>query len=426
MQADPTKTMQISDIQQELLIEELRENDFRNQQLVQNLAAAIYTCDIDGYIRFYNKAAVELWGRVPELDKDLWCGSWKIFRPDGSPMSFDECPMAKTLKFQRPVRGEEIIIELPDGTRRNIAPHPDPLFDSAGNCIGAVNLLVDITALKKKENALHESEKKYKKAAEELEIRVNERTKDLAEANTSLQRINQELEQFAFIASHDLQEPLRKINYFTQRLAKGNKESLDETGKELLEKIKNAADGMSILINDILDYSRVRSLDNRFVPTDLNTVLQHVLGDFELILEEKQAVVSSEKLPVVRAIPLQMNQLFNNLISNSLKFCKENPSCILTISSQPVSAEAARLHMLNPDYSYCKIIFKDNGIGFPQEYAEHIFKIFERLNSRDKYQGTGIGLALCRKIVSIHQGEIFARSSTNEGTSFHVILPLAS
>lgn len=418
--------MQLSDIHQDLLIKELRENDFRNHQLVQNVAAAIYTCDIEGYISFYNKAAVELWGRAPELGKDLWCGSWKIFWPDGSPMPFDECPMAKTLKFQKPMHGEEIIIELPDGTRRNIAPHPDPIFDSAGNCIGAVNLLVDITVLKKKENALRESEKKYQKTAQELELRVNERTKDLAEANTSLQRTNQELEQFAFIASHDMQEPLRKINHFAQRLAKGNNETLDEPGKELVDKIKKSADRMSILINDILNYSRVSSLNNRFEPTDLNTVLQHELDDFELVFEEKKAIVSSEKLPVVRAIPLQINQLFNNLINNSLKFCKENPSCILTIRSQPVSAEAVTLHMLNPDYSYSEIIFKDNGIGFPQEYAEHIFKIFERLNSRDKYQGTGIGLALCRKIVSIHQGEIFARSSTNEGTSFHVILPLAS
>ncbi len=407
------------EIQGEILKEKVR----RQSQLIQTLPAAIYTCDSRGYIKFYNKAAVELWGRAPEIGKDLWCGSWKIFKPDGAPLSFDECPMAKALKEGRSIRGQEILIERPDGVRRNIMPHPDPIFDSSGNVVEAVNMLVDITELKKKENELRERESQLKRIAEDLEKRVAERTKDLKAANTALKRTNEELEQFAFIASHDMQEPLRKIKTFSRRLEKKSKGTLDDDSKEYLDKIKSSSDRMEGLINDVLNYSRLSYLGGQFVKTDLNELLKNVLGDFEVYIEERKAVVKSDELPVVTAIPLQMNQLFHNLISNSLKFCKNSGPCIIVIKSRMLSGEEIALKMLNADLAYCEIIFEDNGIGFKQEFAKTIFNIFERLNEREKYEGTGIGLALCRKIAEIHHGEISAHSEVNVGTSFHVILP---
>lgn len=401
----------------------LKEIAQRQNQLIQNLAAAIYTCDSQGYIKFYNKAAVDLWGRTPEIGKDLWCGSWKIFRPDGSPMSFDECPMAKALKGGKSIRGEEILIERPDGVRRNIMPHPDPIFDSSGNLVEAVNMLVDITELKKKEDALRANEIQLRLIAENLERRVEERTTELKEANIALKRTNEELEQFAFIASHDMQEPLRKIKTFSSRLEKKSKGTLDDEAKSYLDKIKYSSERMEGLINDVLDYSRLTYLDAQFVNTDLNMILKNVLSDFEVDIQEKKAVVKSDRLPSVRAIPLQMNQLFHNLIGNSLKFCKESIPCGVEINSRMLSQEEVADKLLNQDLSYCEIKFTDNGIGFKQEFAKKIFKIFERLNQREKYEGTGIGLALCRKIAEIHHGEIFASSEVNVGTSFHVILP---
>ena len=414
------------DIQVNHTLEALRKSEYLHQQVIQNLSAAIYTCDANGYITYYNKAAAELWGREPEIGKDLWCGSWKIFDPeDGKRVSLDECPMAKALKGRKSVRGEEIIVERPDGVRRNIMPHPDPIFDENGKVVAAVNMLVDITSLKKTENQLRESEKQYKQIAEELEKRVDERTQDLKSANQALQRSNEELEQFAFIASHDMQEPLRKIKTFSQRLAKKNSDVLDDTGKSYLEKIKNSADRMTGLINDVLNYSRFLYIDDQFVKTDLNQVLKDVLDDLEIVIEEKGAQVKSEDLPAVTAIPLLMNQLFHNLISNSLKFCREEESrCVIDIQARSLSPSEAAARHLNESFSYCEITVQDNGIGFKQEFAEAIFSIFKRLNTRDKYEGSGIGLALCRKIINTHRGDIFAKSIVGEGTTIHVILPL--
>lgn len=414
----------LSEIGQQERVKFLQEKEYIHQQLVQGLAAALYTCDADGYIKFYNKSAVELWGREPEIGKDLWCGSWKIFRPDGTPLSFDECPMAKVLKTGKPVRNEEIIVERPDGVRRNIMPYPGPIFDSSGKLVEAVNMLVDITDLKQKETALRNSEEKYKQIAEDLEGRVVERTKELQQANTALKHTNEELEEFAFIASHDMQEPLRKIKTFVLRLQERTPELINEKAEFYLSKITNASERMSNLINDILHYSRLSQIDSAFEPTDLNEVLKNVLTDFEVSIEEKGAIIQNEELPIVQAIPLQMNQLFHNLLTNSLKFCRNEIPCEISISSKQLLTEEVLQYGLNEDLSYCEISFKDNGIGFEQKFSENIFRIFERLNTRDKYKGTGIGLALCRKIINKHHGKIFASSTLNEGTVMHVILPI--
>ncbi len=415
----------ISEIEQKCANLELRESEYRNRQLVQNLAAAIYTCDVSGYITSYNKAAVGLWGREPEIGTDLWCGSWKIYEPDGvTPMPLDSCPMAITLKEGCPVRGVEILVERPDGKRRNVMPYPDPICDEKGNLVAAVNLLVDITDLKQKENALKESQEQYKLIAKELEERVAERTKDLDEANRNLQHINAELEQFAFIASHDMQEPLRKIKNFTNRLELKMKDSLDEVAVSYIDKIKISSERMTRLINAILNYSRVVNLDEQFGQIDLNKVLEEVTDDFELNIEQKKAIIKSTQLPVIKAIPLQMDQLFHNIVSNSFKFCRDETPCELNITSRALTPEEVVAHNLDADVPHCEIIFKDNGIGFRQDFADNIFRIFERLNGRDKYEGTGIGLALCRKIVNIHRGNIFAISNINDGTAIHVILPM--
>jgi PAS domain S-box-containing protein len=425
MEAVKTRKTAVDELSISYDVEALRKSEYINRQLIQTLAAAIYTCDADGYITFYNKAAVELWGREPEIGKDLWCGSWKIFDPeDGSPMSLSDCPMARALKGGKPIRGEEIIVERPDGIRRNILPHPDPIFDTNGAVIAAVNMLVDITHLKEKENELRRSENKLKRLAKDLKIRVEERTRELKDANASLITINKELEQFAFIASHDMQEPLRKIKTFTNRLDRNSTDQLDEVSKSYLSKIKSSSERMEALIHDVLNYSRLGYFENQFVETDLNQIVQNVLNDFEVLIEEKRAVINSDKLPVISAIPLQMNQLFHNLFSNALKFSKENEPCKVSIRSRMLTRGDVSERNLNTNFTYCEIVFQDNGIGFKQEFADSVFKIFKRLNSKDKYEGSGIGLALCKKIVHIHQGEIFAESTLNSGTAFRFILPV--
>lgn len=284
--------------------------------------------------------------------------------------------------------------------------------------------VMDITASKTEEDNLRRSEERLRQLAQELELRVQERTRDLKDANAELVRSNQELEQFAFITSHDLQEPLRKVRTFTNLLAEKSSASLDEKGKIYLNKINASSARMSELISSLLNFSRLMRDEDRIAPVDLNEVLINVMSDFELLIRQKSALIEYEDLPVIRANPLQMNQLLYNLIINALKFTKPGDSAHVRIFWKSMPGEnAALLFGLSREKDYYHITVEDNGIGFEQQYAEKIFEIFQRLNDRTAYEGTGIGLALCKKIVNNHSGFIYAESELNRGATFHVILP---
>ncbi len=245
---------------------------------------------------------------------------------------------------------------------------------------------------------------------------------ELEEKKLQLERSNAELEQFAYIASHDLQEPLRKIQFFTDRLKKIFVDK-DESANVFFEKIQKAAVRMSTLIKNLLDISRI-SHKVRFVPVDLNNVLADVKNDFELLIQQKNATIQIEELPMIEASQLQMEQLFYNLINNALKFCKKEGNCYIKIlCTQLTQEELENYPRLVKTQTYYCITVQDTGIGFSQQYAEQIFIIFQRLNELSAYEGTGIGLAICKKIVTAHHGEIFATSNENEGAVFSVILP---
>ncbi|MGV9004940.1 CheR family methyltransferase [Flavobacterium sp.] len=269
------------------------------------------------------------------------------------------------------------------------------------------------------------AEQKIKTFTEELEQKVIERTVELKNSNEELKQSNIQLDQFAHIASHDLQEPLRKILTFSLRLQDKYKDGLSDEVKAYLTKIEGASSRMQTLIQDLLNYSRLLHHEKLFVPNDLNVIAKNVLYDFELLIQEKEATVAINDLPIVTAIPLQMNQLFYNLISNALKYSKDDVPPIITITSKMLTKrEIKKYPNLNPIEKYTEIIFKDNGIGFEQEYADKIFNIFQRLHSKQTYIGTGIGLALSKKIIENHHGEIFANAKNNNGADFHVILPI--
>jgi len=261
------------------------------------------------------------------------------------------------------------------------------------------------------------------------EQRIINYTETLRVKNLELEHLNKSLDQFASIASHDLQEPLRKIKVFTSLIQKRFTNDLPDDAKELVDKIKNSAERMSLLIKDVLNFSRIVHTENMFVKTDLNQVLDDTLKDFDLLILEKKAIVRKDHLPVVEAIPLQINQLFYNLVGNALKFSKTGICPAITISSRTLlpaetEKECNLKFNLNRQLSYAEISFKDNGIGFNQQFAGQIFLIFERLNNQQQYSGTGIGLALCQKITEHHQGGIHAQSEEDNGAIFHVLLPL--
>ena len=254
--------------------------------------------------------------------------------------------------------------------------------------------------------------------------KAEESVRALKQVNEDLKHSNLELEQFAGIASHDLQEPLRKIMTFANIIHEKNL-GISEEAKPYMRKIVASAKRMSGIIRDLLNYTRITDVGQLFLPTNLHSILKNVVNDFELIIKEKNAQVVIQELPVVPAIPLYMNQLFYNLTNNALKFSRKDVAPKIEISSKLLNKkELAELPDLNQRVNYTEITVKDNGIGFDEKYAEQVFDLFQRLGNGNEYPGTGIGLALCRKIVVQHAGKIYVDSVVNEGTTFHIVLPV--
>ncbi len=233
-----------------------------------------------------------------------------------------------------------------------------------------------------------------------------------------LTRSNEELQQFAFIASHDLQEPLRKIKTFGDRLKATYGDTLTEQARDYLDRMQNAVRRMQALIEDLLALSRVTTRAQPFVSVNLTQVAQEVLSDLEVLVQQTKGSVEVGDLPTIKADPLQMRQLLQNLIGNALKFHRQQEPPIVKIYSQTIKGENGS--------ELCRIIVEDNGIGFDEKYLERIFNVFQRLHGRSEYEGTGIGLAICRKIAERHQGSITAKSQPRQGSSFIVTMPINS
>jgi len=247
--------------------------------------------------------------------------------------------------------------------------------------------------------------------------------KKLEQAINDLGRSNKELEEFAYVASHDLQEPLRKITSFSTMLAAKFSEQLPDAGKLYINKINTAAGNMKELIENLLQISRTVQHSPPFVPTDLNEILKAVEQNLDLKIEEGGVKIIQQQLPVVDASPPLMMQLFDNLLGNAIKFSSKDQASVIHITSSEISSAEKDVLLLADDKTYYKIIVRDNGIGFGQESAKDIFKIFFRLNDRTNYPGTGIGLAICGKIVEKHKGLLWAEGEPGKGASFFIVLP---
>jgi PAS domain S-box-containing protein len=237
---------------------------------------------------------------------------------------------------------------------------------------------------------------------------------DLKQTQFRLEQSNRELESFAYIASHDLQEPLRKVQTFGERLKLKSADKLGPEGLDNLERMVGAASRMGRLIEDLLTFARVSSKARPFTQVDLNALAREVLADLEMAIEKAGATVTVGELPTLDADPTQLRQLLQNLVSNALKFRREDVAPSISIQAT-VKEESAE----------CELRVEDNGIGFEEKYLDRIFQVFQRLHGRgSKYEGTGIGLAICRKIAERHQGSITARSTSGGGATFITTLPL--
>lgn len=253
------------------------------------------------------------------------------------------------------------------------------------------------------------------------ETRVHELNKQLLENITQLENANKELDRFAFMASHDLQEPLRKIRMFSDRLFFKYKDKLDEEALMFINRIQHSGQRMENLIKDILTFSRISIDKEPLVETDINSIIDDVIAEMNDEVMEKSATITVDKLPFLNVNPGLIRPLFYNLIHNSLKYSKKDIPPDIRIRTES-GAENGR-NEKSGSRPYCRIFIEDNGIGFDQQYAEQIFGMFKRLHRHSEFEGTGIGLALCKKIVEEHKGYITALSKVDEGSTFIVSLP---
>jgi PAS domain S-box-containing protein len=373
------------------------------KSILDSLPTLAYMADPDGYVTFFNQAFYDFTGL--SFEEASGSGWVTVVHPD----------WAEAVKeaWQESIQtGADYDFSFParrasDQTYRWQLSRASAIRDEMGRISFWAGTVTDI----------HEQ-----KAAEEaLEVKVMVKTAELRQTNETLLRSNHALEQFAYIASHDLQEPLRKIQTFADLLGKNLNDT--PTAGKYVEKIISSSQRMSELIRAVLNYSRLSETSELFALVELDAVLKNVETDFEILIAEKKARIRAEPLPVIEAVPLQMSQLFSNLLSNALKFSQQEP--LIDISCRQVKGrEAVYTANLSASGAYYEIIFKDNGIGFEQQYGEKVFGIFQRLHDRKAYAGTGIGLALCRRIVETHHGSITARSKPGVGTSFYIYLPV--
>ena len=262
-----------------------------------------------------------------------------------------------------------------------------------------------------------------KKNPQNLEQQVAARTLDLHQANEKLERMNKELDSFTYTASHDLQNPLRKIQDFASRIQNKESANFSTQGHEYFRRLQNSVQQMQTLIGDLLTYSHTTMAEKVFQPTDLNRLLAEVKSDLEREIQDKQATVDTGILPTLPIIPFQFRQLFTNLLSNALKFARKDVLPRIAVWAEQQPGYSITHPGASADRTYYHLTVADNGIGFDPVYSTRIFEVFQRLHGQHEYPGTGVGLAICKKNVESHNGFIVAEGVPGTGATFHVYVP---
>ena len=382
----------------------ISEQEARFRNMANNVPVMIWTTDANRQFNFVNSTWLRFTGQ--SIEQAMSKGWIQCVYKEDVANTWDNfiTHYDKKEPYQSEYR-----LKRSDGEYRWVWENGEPHYSQDGEFIGYICSCVEI----------HEK----KLAHEEVEKLVFQRTRELKEAIEDLNYTNTELSQFAYVASHDLQEPLRKIATFSDRLAEKHKD-WPKTEQEYLERIIFSSERMRKLINDLLNFSKTSRPGKEFELTDLNEVIASVKNDLDLLIDEKKAKITNRNLPEISGISVQLHQLFYNLISNSLKFSVNGRVPRISITAKKMTPkDIVNYPNLDKNKTYFEIVVSDNGIGFSPEFRDQVFTIFQRLDNSDKFSGSGIGLALCRKIVTNHKGIIFAESIPGEGSQFHIILP---
>jgi len=399
------------DVTQEVLAKQrLKQAEINLRNII--LQAPVGMCIFKGpdhVLEIANQRMFELWGKRENelLHRPIFAGL-----PEAAGQGFEQLLDGVYLTGKTCV-AHSVEIWLPRDHRlelRYVNFVYEPFIGDDSKIVGVMAVAIDVT-----EQIL---------ATKKIEEVVKERTRELAIVNENLRKTNSELSQFAYIASHDLQEPARKVRTFIEMLGRSLGNAIDERSRSYVDKIDSSAGRMLTLIRDVLSYSQISSDGQQWSVVDLNDSLKRVINDLEILIADNQAQIVAPDLPRIMGIPIQIDQLFGNLMSNALKFRAVDRAPVIMINASELSHAEVLLHAtLDPALRYWRISFADNGIGFSPANATQIFKIFQRLHLRSEYEGTGIGLAICKKIVENHGGDIYAESTSGQGSTFHVILP---
>lgn len=405
----------------------------------------------DMKIQFANQSIIDVWGKGPDVVGQRYADVLPELANQGI---YEQLEGVYTTGIPYHANNQRVDLVV-DG---QLQPYYfkysfTPLFDAEGQVFGVMNTAADVTDLVQAQQQLELSEERYRTLYGELEQVVQQRTEELAATNEELAAINEELtatneqyavsneellestmllsrsnsnlEQFAYVASHDLQEPLRKIQQFGD-LLKGQYADQLGAGAAYLDRMQSAASRMSTLIRDLLTFSRIATQQETREPVSLNAVINTTLTDLELVIAETEAEVQVEDLPTVIGDPLQLGQLFSNLLNNALKFRRPGVAPIVQVKAGWLAADhlPADIKLSRGTIAYHLIEVIDNGIGFDEKYRDRMFQVFQRLHGRSEYAGTGIGLAICQKVVTNHGGAITATSQPGQGATFRVYLPV--
>lgn len=375
----------------------IRQNEEKFRTLAEALPQLVWMTNEQGVYEY----ASNRWQEYTDLDPKVYSTWQKIVHPDDMQSVMNA--WTSSLETGATYRAE-VRLKSKRGDYRWHLVNGEPIHNEVGAIVKWIGAFTDIHL--------------QKTEAERLEAIVQQRTHEL-------KRSNDDLQQFAHVASHDLKEPLRKIRTFGSRLRAEFGDALPEKAKLYIEKMESAAARMYTMIDGVLDYSTVSAVEQMLEAVDLNEIVRHIESDLEVVIQQKAAVINYANLPTIEGSAILLHQLLYNLIYNSLKFSRGDKKPLIMLDATELKgSDAKRQWNVNPKADYVQLSIQDNGIGFSQDQAGQIFKTFTRLNARDQYEGTGLGLALCKKIVERHNGAISAAGMEGMGAIFKIVLPL--